>query len=65
MQFENFERAKEIQRRVKELDKMRNQLMNKDLNIYCISGLDMVNEGVLLSENMRMILLGLCNVELS
>lgn len=64
MKVEDFKRAKEIQQRIKELDKLRTRLFNKNLNIYSISGLDRVDDGVLLSENMRMTLLGLCNVEL-
>lgn len=64
MKVEDFKRAKEIQQRVKELDKMRTRLSNKNLSIYSISGLDRVDDGVLLSEDMRMTLLGLCNVEL-
>lgn len=64
MKVEDFKRAKEIQQRVKELDKMRTRLSNKNLNIYTISGSDRVDDGVLLSENMRMVLQGLCNAEL-
>lgn len=64
MKVEDFKRAKEIQQRLKELNKMRTRLSNKNLSIYSISGLDRVDDGVLLSEDMRMTLLGLCNVEL-
>lgn len=59
MKIENLERANEIQKRMKELEKVRKWLEEKDGSVYLLAHGCTVNESVKISSDVRSLLYGL------
>ncbi|MDE7313563.1 MAG: hypothetical protein K2N87_18400 [Eubacterium sp.] len=59
MNIENLERANEIQKRMKELEKVRGWMEEKDRSIYLLARGCNVNESVKVSSDARSLLYGL------
>lgn len=59
MKIENLEKANEIQKRIKELEKAKAWMENEDRNVYILAAGCTVNESVKMSSDERIFLYGL------